>query len=491
MAVDLSNRTFMFKETLPVIGNYMSAKFSAKKSSPSGLYFSAIRQVTNTLTFQYVPGTTLITVYNSGWVDDDYRRITFADGVSVSDSLYEWLIQLADEVEDTFLTKTEDLDIVANAIRERSWDYRQLTYPNGYAAAISAIGNRVIGSTVAWNQLRPDDAAGWSVARATVTVTGHKITVTPIVSSSTIKFAGISIVPNHKYLAVGTMVSAESTRGCNIGIYRIISTGNDYIIRMGIIYSEQDDTPFGTIFDSSDDGAYLTFALPTAATTTDQVTFDNVCFTDLTTLFGTTIADYLYTLESNTPGAGVAKFRELYPDDYYPHNAGDLLSVAYGEWPQNTPKTLYGVLDLHDDSWIRYGDIYTNRIVYEQMRVRGFIGTPSDWAYNNIYDFFYTTNRPGGFGYYSDFMPFDKIGPCITDAYPYGGSFDGTQTDPTVDPTLLKDGYWMVGWLPSIYTYQIYVKDSSITSDHLNEFATKNAGKTLIGFTNNRQFVLP
>ena len=43
---------------------------------------------------------------------------------------------------------------------------------------------------------------------------------------------------------------------------------------------------------------------------------NNMVF-DLTQMFGSTIADYIYTLEQNTAGSGVAWFRKLFPKDYY------------------------------------------------------------------------------------------------------------------------------------------------------------------------------
>ena len=52
---------------------------------------------------------------------------------------------------------------------------------------------------------------------------------------------------------------------------------------------------------------------------------DNVI--DLTQMFGATIADYINTLETATPGAGVAWFRALFPKDYYAYDAGSLQSV--------------------------------------------------------------------------------------------------------------------------------------------------------------------
>lgn len=48
----------------------------------------------------------------------------------------------------------------------------------------------------------------------------------------------------------------------------------------------------------------------------------NLQLFDLTQMFGSTIADYIYNLETQTAGAGVAFFKALYPNDYYPYNAG-------------------------------------------------------------------------------------------------------------------------------------------------------------------------
>lgn len=49
---------------------------------------------------------------------------------------------------------------------------------------------------------------------------------------------------------------------------------------------------------------------------------------NLTQMFGSTIADYIYNLEQTTAGAGVALFRELFPKDYYEYDAGSLQSVS-------------------------------------------------------------------------------------------------------------------------------------------------------------------
>ena len=48
----------------------------------------------------------------------------------------------------------------------------------------------------------------------------------------------------------------------------------------------------------------------------------NAMLIDLTAMFGSTIADYIYSLEQSTAGAGVALFRQIFYKDYYAYNAG-------------------------------------------------------------------------------------------------------------------------------------------------------------------------
>ena len=57
--------------------------------------------------------------------------------------------------------------------------------------------------------------------------------------------------------------------------------------------------------------------------------FRNVVFFDLTAMFGSAIADYLYTLESGMAGSGIAKLKSwgFFTKDYYAYDAGSLLSV--------------------------------------------------------------------------------------------------------------------------------------------------------------------
>lgn len=48
---------------------------------------------------------------------------------------------------------------------------------------------------------------------------------------------------------------------------------------------------------------------------------------DLTAMFGSTMADYIYSLEQSTAGAGVEYFRNFFPNNHYGYNDGELMSV--------------------------------------------------------------------------------------------------------------------------------------------------------------------
>ena len=109
------------------------------------------------------------------------------------------------------------------------------------------------------------------------------------------------------------------------------------------------------------------------------VTLDNVKVYpqvhDLTQMFGSTIADYIYSLEQSQEGAGVAWFKKLFPNDYYAYNAGELLSVeglsahvmrdadnnVIGNYPLDSSLTLRGIPKLDASNNLYYdGDEYTS-----------------------------------------------------------------------------------------------------------------------------------
>lgn len=87
----------------------------------------------------------------------------------------------------------------------------------------------------------------------------------------------------------------------------------------------------------------------TSGTVANDFTVTFICI-DLTQMFGTTIADYIYSLEQATAGAGVAWFRKLFTQDYYPfceptfkHVEGLTAHkmVGFNQWDEEWENGLY------------------------------------------------------------------------------------------------------------------------------------------------------
>ena len=143
-----------------------------------------------------------------------------------------------------------------------------------------------------------------------------------------------------------------------------------------------------------------------------------ICLFDLTQMFGSTIADYVYGLETATPGAGVAWFRKYFPKDYYAYNAGTLMSVnayshettGFNQWDEQwelgtynattgakesgnanirsknyipvTPGTVY--YDNAAQHWIFYYDADKN-FISKNVAINNLFTTPANAHYITFY----------------------------------------------------------------------------------------------------------
>jgi hypothetical protein len=97
-------------------------------------------------------------------------------------------------------------------------------------------------------------------------------------------------------------------------------TGNGTVrLRYPIIYNLSDGTNLLV-----SPGAIAGISYQSQAVENESVSYSitNENVFDLTQMFGSTIADYIYNLEIHTEGVGIAFFKALYPNDYYPYNAG-------------------------------------------------------------------------------------------------------------------------------------------------------------------------
>ena len=247
--------------------------------------------------------------------------------------------------------------------------------------------DKIVGGTVAWNQMIPDSNRNYTNTSETDTRSYFQFMIQEAVSPYT------KYVSQRFYTAIGEysvlFKPSSSATGVlfkhdgastNLVMYR----GSNLPLTANHVYM------FAADFKSVD------------VTTIGGVVVQNLQFFDLTQMFGSTIADYIYSLEQATAGAGVAWFKKLFPKDYYAYNAGELLSVeglsahvmrdadnsVIGNYPLDSSLTLRGIPKLDASNNLYYdGDEYTSDGKVKRKYGIVDLGT-LDWTYNSTYAIF-------------------------------------------------------------------------------------------------------
>ena len=183
--------------------------------------------------------------------------------------------------------------------------------PTGYADNI--LMDKIIGGDVAFNQLADaptTSSTGWAGGSSfgTYSITNNKITVVCNASAETVNqqviTQNIPVIGGHKYL-----VSAIGSANINDAFLMYGSTASLGI--NGITVANGTGVVNLRCYKNGGFASQTTYSF-------------YLMVIDLTQMFGTAIANYLYGLSNN---GGVNKFRLLFPKAYYPYNAGELLSV--------------------------------------------------------------------------------------------------------------------------------------------------------------------
>lgn len=119
---------------------------------------------------------------------------------------------------------------------------------------------------------------------------------------------------------------------------------------------------------------------------------------DLTAMFGTQIADYAYSLEQSTAGAGVAWLKEHFPKifnaGYVPYNAGTMVHVS----GLSAKKTVG--FNQWDEEWENgfINDAGQNSALATALRAKNYISVIPNTAYfvccpRNVFVFYYGENK--------------------------------------------------------------------------------------------------
>ena len=170
--------------------------------------------------------------------------------------------------------------------------------------------DKIVGGTVAWNQLvkqreTPLTANG---VKSTYNTDGTVTLSGTVTSSYAETYSPINLAANHVYLYSNIILANPN----NISFFL-------EPLNLSVVSPVVKNTSNSSRTNYGISGV-------TSGTDLTGIKFKSNFF-DLTQMFGSTIADYIYSLEQSQAGAGVAWFKKLFPNDYYAYNAGELLSV--------------------------------------------------------------------------------------------------------------------------------------------------------------------
>ena len=231
----------------------------------------------------------------------------------------------------------EDM-VVGNAEQLLSKTYEEDRVP--YIFRVSgggiAIGDReelskVVGGTVAWNQIVNNgnfaSSTGWSGQSGNFSVSSNvcTLTVTTANNGVALRNAGVNGTANHVFVATAMLKPSKAGQamfylsGTSSATINLTANAWNYI--------------GGIIKPSASTGGFNVYCnRNTVMAVDDTCQYQNVMLTDLTAMLGTTIADYIYSLETATAGTGIAKLKEwgFFRDSYYSYDSGSLQSVCVG-----------------------------------------------------------------------------------------------------------------------------------------------------------------
>lgn len=219
----------------------------------------------------------------------------------------------------------------------------------------------IVGGTVAWNQLVvngdfSDGATGWRAQNDSSTLTvANGVASVALGGTASLYNPGLGFVNpvksiiGHKYF-VDFIGKAPVTSSF---YWRSSAIGNQAIPTNADTWTEWTRIMNATA-DNQDVCGYIGLWSYSLLETGDSIQFKRVMIIDLTAMFGSTIADYIYSLEQSEAGKGVAWFKALgFNKPYYAYNAGSLIhvnasahnTIGFNQWDEVWESGVYGALD--------------------------------------------------------------------------------------------------------------------------------------------------
>lgn len=284
--------------------------------------------------------------------------------------------------------------------------------------------NQIVGATVGWNQFAQngnfaDGKTGWSQAYGSSQSANGVLTYTVSTVGSNMQNRiytasnYINIVSGHRYACLAEVHVPYNTY-CGIQSYSSDIASNvipeTYKAVTGGKWNQVCIMATATKSGSACDFRVGVASVASTAVG-DEYKFKNIMLIDLTAMFGTTIADYVYSLEQSTAGSGIAWLKSygFLTEDYYAYTQPRLESVRVsahvmrdaddniiGNYPLDESLTLNGILKLDASNNLYYdGDEYASDGTVTRKYSDELDLSTLDWTYNTNWNSWYT-------GYYPD-----------------------------------------------------------------------------------------
>lgn len=172
---------------------------------------------------------------------------------------------------------------------------------------------KIVGGSLAWNQLI-DPVESKTIAGVSLTSTNGKFTLSGTATTNGGRTGNwskelVNLINGHKYLNLFTL---DTT---NMPVILTLTTDSNTMV---YVTSRK-------VFTTTVTGSYWAGVNLSVGVAYNTSGYWQIF--DLTQMFGATIADYIYNLETATTGAGVAWFKKYFPNDYYPYQEPDLVHV--------------------------------------------------------------------------------------------------------------------------------------------------------------------
>ena len=248
--------------------------------------------------------------------------------------------------------KADNSDVIeADTPNSTPFLYRETPYE-----ADRVFLDELVGGSVAWNQLLVSEHKQHSY-NPTSDQSIYDITVATGLN--------IPIIQGHKYLLSAKMTRTISGNNLiGLILWSEIATSQAMIVwnnvdangyKQAIFLPYSGQTSFQKI-------SFNNYSGKTGFAAGDTMEYDDFNVIDLTQMFGTTIADYIYSLEQATAGSGIAWLKSycFFTKDYYPYNTGELISVKTSG-KKYVWKNRFDGYFANQSAALRIGDDYSDK----------------------------------------------------------------------------------------------------------------------------------